>query len=175
MVLDDANVPVAGRRIVWGKCVNAGQSCIAPDYILVTPGNRERLLGACQDALKEFFGEDPKASKDYGRIVNDHHFQLVTRLNAFSFLFCLFPLFLFLSPPPSRRLVSLLDRTSGQVVHGGERDVDTRFIAPTLVDGVAPDDQLMQEEIFGPILPFVTIQNEEEAIRFVNERWVWSH
>ncbi len=141
----DKNVKLeqAARRILWGKVYNAGQTCIAPDYILVHSSRKQALLDAFEKTLARFYKGDVKASPDYARIINERHFD---------------------------RLVSLLDSSDGTVVSGGEHDRDDRFIAPTVIDGVSPDAPVMQEEIFGPLLPVLTYETLDEAIDFVNDR-----
>ena len=134
-----ANVPVAARRIAWGKFMNAGQTCIAPDYVLVERPVHDQLVAALGASISEFYGNDPQASADYTRIVNEPHFH---------------------------RLEKLLD--SGTVAHGGITDADTRYIAPTVLTGVSADDPVMGEEIFGPILPVIAVDSLEDAIAFVN-------
>jgi aldehyde dehydrogenase (NAD+) len=135
---------VVARRIAWGKFTNAGQTCIAPDYVLVTPEAREPLLAALTGAVHEFFGADPAASPDLGRIVNGSHHQ---------------------------RLVGLLDGHDGQVVVGGQHDAaDRHYLAPTVIADVDPGSRLMEEEIFGPILPVLTVPDAEAAAEFVRER-----
>ena len=119
-----ADIDVAARRIAWGKFVNAGQTCIAPDYVLVEQPVRDELVAKIGEAITEFYGDDPQASADYGRIVNDAHFH---------------------------RLEKLLH--SGTVAVGGGSDADTRYIAPTVLTGITTDDPPMAEEIFGPVLP----------------------
>ena len=136
-----ANVDVAARRIAWGKFINAGQTCIAPDYVLVEQPVHDQLVAALGKYITEFYGEDPQASPDFTRIVNSPHFH---------------------------RLEKLLD--SGTVAHGGVVDADTRYISPTVLTGVKADDQVMGEEIFGPILPVIAVGSIDEAIAFVNER-----
>lgn len=145
IIADDADIDIAAKRIMWGKFLNTGQTCIAPDYILCPRDKQEKLVQGCKKALKDYYGEDPKSSKDYGRIINDRHFQ---------------------------RLTKVLKGTKGKVVHGGEQDADEaeRYIPPTLITHVTPDDVLMEDEIFGPLLPFLGINNVDEAIKFVNDR-----
>jgi aldehyde dehydrogenase (NAD+) len=135
-----ADVDVAAKRIAWGKFVNAGQTCIAPDYVLVDRAVHDRLVERMADWVREFYGEDPKASPDYGRIVNAPHFH---------------------------RLEKLLD--AGDVAVGGDTDPDERYIAPTIVTGVTRDDPVMDEEIFGPVLPVLAVDDLDEAVTFVNE------
>jgi len=139
----DANVDleVAARRIAWGKFLNAGQTCVAPDYVLVHESREEDLLAALKDALREFYGDDPKQTPDYGRIVNERH---------------------------HRRLAVLLK--DGEVVVGGQVDESDRYVAPTILRKVSPDAPVMADEIFGPILPVLTVRSIDEAVRFVNAR-----
>ena len=136
-----ANLRVAARRIAWGKWVNAGQTCIAPDYLLVEKSVSEKLVEELRKTIADFYGSDPKISPDYARIVNGHHFN---------------------------RLASLLP--SGTPAIGGQSDAATRYIAPTVLTGVSPDSPVMQDEIFGPILPVIEVNNVAEAIAFVNAR-----
>ena len=143
VVLDDANIKVAARRIIWGKISNSGQSCNAPDYVLCTPSIRDSLVEGMKVAITEFLSENSETTDDYGRIINTTHY---------------------------RRLCGLLDATNGRVVLGGVTKAEERFIAPTVLVDVPHDDVLLQEEIFGPILPIVTIDNVAAAIQFVRER-----
>jgi aldehyde dehydrogenase (NAD+) len=137
----DVDLDVAARRIVWGKFFNAGQTCIAPDYVLVHESVEERLLQKMGESLRTFYGDDPKQSPDFARIVNERHHA---------------------------RLTKLLD--SGKVAHGGQTDVATRYLAPTVLRDVAPDAPVMADEIFGPILPVLKVKSVDEAIDFVNAR-----
>ena len=75
MIMEDADIDVAAQRIMWGKCVNAGQTCIAPDYVLCPPGKVDKFVECCGKAVKKYYGENPKLSDDYGRIINDRHFK----------------------------------------------------------------------------------------------------
>jgi aldehyde dehydrogenase (NAD+) len=144
IVAADANVKVTARRIAWAKFVNAGQTCVAPDYVLVEDGVEEELLAALREAITEFFGDDPQASPDFTRIVNDRHYD---------------------------RLTGLLDGGGYETtVAGGTGDRADRYIAPTVLAGVKPDAPVMNEEIFGPILPVLNVGNIDEAIGFVNDR-----
>jgi aldehyde dehydrogenase (NAD+) len=137
----DIHLEHAARRIVWGKFINAGQTCIAPDYLLVDRRVKEPLLMAIRTCLQEFYGDNPAQSPDYGRIVNEKHFS---------------------------RLVAFLD--SGEIVVGGQTDPETRYFAPTVLDRVRWDSPAMQEEIFGPLLPVLEYEDLEEAIALVNAR-----
>ncbi|RUO60721.1 aldehyde dehydrogenase family protein [Pseudidiomarina marina] len=141
VVLADANISVAARRIAWGKWINAGQTCIAPDYVLVDEAKHDEFIAALKQSCEAFFGDDPQHSADYGRIVNRQHFdRLKTYLN------------------------------DGQIVFGGEFDGDDRYIQPTVLSDVDPASKVMQEEIFGPILPVLKVKNLAEAINFIQER-----
>ena len=141
IVDSEANLEVAARRICWGKFANAGQVCLAPDHLLVHEQVYEPLISALQATVREFFGSDPKASADYGRIVNERHV---------------------------RRLAGLLEGAS--IVTGGEVDEAARYVAPTLIRDVGEDSPLMAEEIFGPLLPIVKISSVDEAIAKINAR-----
>nr|QYV43141.1 FALDH1 [Colaphellus bowringi] len=136
-----ADVYTAAKRILWGKCVNAGQTCIAPDYLLCSKEIQGEFVNASRKVLKEFFGNDPKSSPDYGRILSERHVQ---------------------------RLSGLLK--GANVALGGEIDVATKYISPTILLDVKPTDPVMQEEIFGPILPIITVENAFDAINFINSR-----
>jgi aldehyde dehydrogenase (NAD+) len=140
IVSAQANIEVAARRIVWGKYVNAGQTCIAPDYVLVERPVHDALVVAMGKAIAQFYGADPKTSADYARIVNEAHFH---------------------------RLEKLLN--SGTVTVGGQSDVTTKYIAPTILTEVALDSPIMEEEIFGPILPVIAIDSLDDAVRIVNQ------
>lgn len=139
IVDETADVSTAARRIVFGKLLNAGQTCVAPDYVLVQENVRSAFLEACRKALAEFLPDGDLS--DFPRIVNEKHF---------------------------RRLVRLLD--SGRVVAGGGYDERTLQIQPTLLDDVSPASTVMQEEIFGPILPVLPYSELDDCIRFVQER-----
>lgn len=132
---------VAARRIAWGKTFNAGQACVAPDYVLVHESRRAELLEELQASFRRFFGDDASRSPDLARIVSDRHFQ---------------------------RVVGLME--GQQVYLGGEYDAETRYVAPTVLLDPDPDSPVMREEIFGPILPVITYQTLGDAIRFVNAR-----
>ncbi|NXA14845.1 AL3B1 dehydrogenase, partial [Sapayoa aenigma] len=140
-VSDTCDVPNVARRVVWGRFFNAGQTCIAPDYLLCTLQMQEKLLPALREAITDFYGPNPKESPDFGRIVGDKQF---------------------------RRIRALL--CSGRVAIGGQTDEAERYIAPTVLVEVQPSDPIMQEEIFGPILPIVVVANMDEAIDFINAR-----
>ncbi|XP_014804263.1 PREDICTED: aldehyde dehydrogenase family 3 member B1-like [Calidris pugnax] len=140
-VSDTCDVQNVAQRVAWGRFFNAGQTCIAPDYVLCSLEMQEKLLVALSKAVNDFYGSNPQESPNFGRIVGDKQFQ---------------------------RLQEMLD--SGQVVIGGETDEAQRYIAPTVLVDVQPSDPIMQEEIFGPILPIITVANVDEAIDFINSR-----
>ena len=141
IVAADADLKTTARRVMWGKFINAGQTCIAPDYVLVDRQVKDEWLVHCQAWLKEFYGEDPAQSPDLARIVSDRHFQ---------------------------RLQGLLSQ--GDILVGGQTEADKRYIAPTLMENVPMDAPLMQEEIFGPVLPILTYGTLDEAIALINQR-----
>ncbi|XP_078080797.1 aldehyde dehydrogenase, dimeric NADP-preferring-like isoform X2 [Mustelus asterias] len=148
----DCDLDVACRRIAWGRFTNCGQTCIAPDYILCDKSIQDAVVKKISATITEFYGADPQKSPDYGRIVNQRHFK---------------------------RLMSLLEGAS--VVYGGQSDEENLYIAPTIVTDVDPGSKIMQEEIFGPLLPIVTVGSADEAISFINKRdkplalYVFSH
>ena len=137
-----ADLDVAARRIVWGKFYNAGQTCIAPDYILAHEAIEEALLARLKQTVRDFYGDNPRTSPDYGRVVNARH---------------------------HRRLTALLPG-SGEIVTGGDADEAERYLAPTVLRNVPADAPVMAEEIFGPILPVLRVRDIDEAIAFVNAR-----
>jgi len=141
-VIDEsANVRVAARRIAWGKWMNAGQTCIAPDYVLVHKKVADRFIDEIGKAITEFYGSDARTSDSYGRVVSDRHFA---------------------------RLSSLM--SGGKVAIGGQTVADDRYIAPTVLVDVDVESQLMQEEIFGPLLPVITIDAIGDAVNFISSR-----
>jgi len=139
----DAGVDLeqTARRILWGKFLNAGQTCVAPDYVLAHSAVEPELLEAMKRVLSEFYGDDPRANPDFGRIPNQRH---------------------------QRRVASLVK--DGEVVVGGESDEGDCYVSPTILRNVSPEAPSMQEEIFGPVLPVLTVDSVDEAISFVNGR-----
>lgn len=136
-----ADLAVAARRIVWGKFFNAGQTCVAPDYVLADRAIHDALLSNLVAAVRQFYGDDPKQSRDYARIINERHVD---------------------------RLEKLL--SSGAIVCGGEVDRDARYIAPTILRDVALDSPVMADEIFGPILPVIAYDAIDDALAIVTGR-----
>ncbi|MFJ8866798.1 aldehyde dehydrogenase family protein [Streptomyces sp. NPDC102473] len=137
----DTDLRTVAARLAAGKFLNAGQTCVAPDYVLTDPETAPALADALAAAVASLFGPDASAHPEYGRIVNERHFD---------------------------RLVDLLG--SGRTVTGGVHDRATKYIAPTVLADVAPDAPVMGEEIFGPVLPIVTVGGLDEAIDFINDR-----
>ncbi|MBW4574815.1 MAG: aldehyde dehydrogenase [Aphanothece sp. CMT-3BRIN-NPC111] len=137
----DTNLEYTARRIVWGKFINAGQTCIAPDYLLVDRKIKKYLLEHIKNCIQNFYGDDPAISPDYARIINQKHFN---------------------------RLGELLK--VGKIIIGGDTNAGDRYIAPTVIDEVGWEDPVMQEEIFGPILPVIEYSDLAEAIALVNNK-----
>ncbi len=137
----DADIDLAARRIVWGKFVNGGQTCVAPDYLLSHKEIKNELLDKIRHYIKKFYGTDPRQSPDYPRIINDRNFS---------------------------RLRPLLE--NGKIVIGGEHDAADRYIAPTIIDEISWDDAIMQDEIFGPILPVTEFEELEDILNEIRDR-----
>jgi aldehyde dehydrogenase (NAD+) len=137
----DADIKLAAKRIAWGKYLNAGQTCVAPDYIMVHKSVKPQLLTEITRCIKEFFGENPADSKDFPRIINERQFD---------------------------RLVGLLDK--GNIITGGEYSKTEKYIAPTIIDNITWDDPIMLDEIFGPILPIMEFEDLEKVIKTVNSK-----
>ncbi|MDJ0557095.1 MAG: aldehyde dehydrogenase [Microcoleaceae cyanobacterium MO_207.B10] len=141
IVDDDIQLEYTAKRITWGKFINAGQTCVAPDYLLINKSVKSDLLEKIKQSIEEFYGKNPAESPDYCRIINQNQFN---------------------------RLNDLLK--DGKIVIGGETKSEERYISPTVIDGVSWDSAIMQEEIFGPILPVLEYENLDEAIALVNSR-----
>lgn len=141
IVCADASVELAARRIAWGKFLNAGQTCVAPDFVLVQRDMSARFVAALKKSVCEFYGDDASRSADYGRIVNERHFS---------------------------RLVSYM--RDGKAAHGGAHEVRDLFIAPTILTDVSPESPVMQEEIFGPILPVLEFDKLDDALALLRGR-----
>ncbi|MDX5420140.1 MAG: aldehyde dehydrogenase [Hymenobacteraceae bacterium] len=139
IVAEDADLGLTARRVAWGKFMNAGQTCVAPDYVLVQEQVKDEFIEQLRIAISQFYGADPEASPDFARIINDRHFQ---------------------------RLSTYLE--NGLVRIGGQTNPASRYIAPTVLDQITWSQPVMQEEIFGPILPILTYNKLEEAIEQVN-------
>ncbi|MFI6769034.1 aldehyde dehydrogenase family protein [Streptomyces sp. NPDC050355] len=142
VVLDPGtDLAAAARRLVAGKFLNAGQTCVAPDYVLAIGDTARAIEPHLAEAVREAYGADPAAAPEYGRIVDERHFD---------------------------RLTALLD--SGRTVTGGTHDRAGRYLAPTVLADVSPDAPVMREEIFGPVLPIVPVPDLDAAIAFINDR-----
>lgn len=138
---DNCDPQTVANRLAWFRYFNTGQTCVAPDYVLCSPETRERLVPALQNAITRFYGDDPQNSPSLGRIINEKHFK---------------------------RLQGLL--RCGRVAIGGQSDENNLYIAPTVLVDVQETEPVMQEEIFGPILPLMTVRSLDEAIDFINRR-----
>jgi acyl-CoA reductase-like NAD-dependent aldehyde dehydrogenase len=143
IVHSSANVKSAARRIAYGRFMNSGHICTAPDHVLVWPDVKDELVAELENAITDFYGDDPKESPDYGRIINRRNFD---------------------------RLATFLEDGNGTVAAGGESDPDELYIAPTVLVDVPVDAPIMQDEVFGPILPVLEIDSVEAVIDWVNER-----
>jgi len=141
LVCADAPLEITARRIAWGKFMNAGQTCVAPDFVLADRRISESLMSGLKRAIRQFYGDDPQKSSDYARIINRKHLD---------------------------RLTSYLG--SGQIAHGGQHDANDLYLAPTLLTGVAVDAPVMQEEIFGPILPVLEFDKLPDALASLRQR-----
>jgi aldehyde dehydrogenase (NAD+) len=135
----NTNMQITARRIVWGKFLNAGQTCIAPDYVLVHRSEKSSLLTKMKEQILQLFGTDPSKSTDYPRIINERHFD---------------------------RLVSLI---KGNIFEGGNYDRGTRYIAPTILQDVDFEHASMNDEIFGPVLPVMEYDTLDEGIQLINK------
>ena len=136
---------ISASRIIWGKFINAGQTCVAPDYILLVglkEKDRQQFMFQLKKTISDFYGNDIGNSKDYGRIINEKHWL---------------------------RLTEMLSRTDGKIVCGGETDKEDLYIAPTIVEKIQPDDSLMKEEIFGPLLPVMEVADWEQAQKIIEQ------
>ena len=143
IVDDTANIKVASERISFGKFTNAGQTCVAPDYILVQRKVKNDLIKALKKTITEFYGENIEKSPDFGRIVNQKHFN---------------------------RLNDLLQIHKDNVVFGGNSSKEDLYIEPTLLDNITNDNKIMKEEIFGPILPIITYDNFDEVLEIIQSK-----
>lgn len=141
IVCEDADVDLSAKRIIFGKLINVGQTCVAPDYVLVHESIHDQLITSMKKHIEAFYSKEPLNRPDYGKIINQKHFQ---------------------------RLQGLMkDET---IVYGGKSNAKTLQIEPTILDQVTSDAPVMQEEIFGPLLPIISFKKEDEAITFVRNR-----
>ena len=137
----EINLEIAAKRIVWGKFFNSGQTCIAPDYILADKKITNNLIKYLIREIKNFYTASPQTSKDYSRIINEKHFN---------------------------RIISYIDKN--KVIFGGDYDKNDLYIAPTIIKNVTFKDKIMQEEIFGPLLPIIEYDTINEAIKLINDK-----
>jgi aldehyde dehydrogenase (NAD+) len=138
-----ANLDIAAKRILFGKLVNSGQTCIAPDYLLIHKAVKEEFIEKLKNTILSFYGKDASKSSDYGRIVNSKQFE---------------------------RLVSIIERDKEKLVYGGNSNIGTLYIEPTIIDNATWQDASMEDEIFGPILPVLEYEDINEAISMINAR-----
>ena len=138
VVEDDANIKIAAKRIAMTKFSNAGQMCVAPDYVLVHTSRKVALVAALKDTIHKFFGDDPSSSYNYGKIINEKQFNRITGY--------------------------LKD---GNIIQGGRTDAANLFIEPTLLDEIKPDSPIMKDEIFGPVLPIISFSDTTEAKQII--------
>lgn len=136
----DANIKIAARRIAMTKFSNAGQMCVAPDYVLVHESKKEALIMALKKVIEQFFGDKAEESYNYGRIINERQFN---------------------------RLIGYLGQ--GNILHGGRYNKEQLFIEPTIIDRVNVESAVMKEEIFGPVLPVISFSTKEEALRIIEQ------
>jgi aldehyde dehydrogenase (NAD+) len=141
IICSDTDIEIASRRVAWAKFFNAGQTCIAPDYLFVESSIKAQFTDSLKKHVREFYGDDPSLSPDYSRIVNSAHFK---------------------------RLKNLMEE--GDIISGGRSDEANLYIEPTIIDNVRPEFAIMQEEIFGPILPVMVYDGLDEVISFVNSK-----
>lgn len=137
-----ADIKIATKRLLWGKVINAGQTCVAPDYLICTSEVRDRFIQTAKQVLHDFFGGNPQKSPDYCRIINERHFK---------------------------RIVDLMTR-NGTITIGGNFDASDLYIEPTVITDVKLTDPIMTEEIFGPLLPIITVKDAYEAIKLINSK-----
>lgn len=141
IILEDADINLTAKRLTWGKLINAGQTCVAPDYILIHEDKKDELIEKIKYYIEQYFGENPCDNEQFPKIINEKHFK---------------------------RIISLIDME--KIVYGGNYNNSTLKIEPTIIDNVNWDDDIMKEEIFGPVFPVLTYKNLEEAIQEIVQR-----
>lgn len=142
VVIDStADLKIAAKRVAFGKYLNVGQTCVAPDYILIDKSVKKEFMKHLIISMKKMYGDDPLNNPDYGKMINKKHFD---------------------------RVIRLIDEE--KLIIGGQSDAARLKIAPTVLDNVTPDDAVMQEEIFGPVLPIITVNDMDEAYKFIQDR-----
>ncbi|UJF25920.1 aldehyde dehydrogenase [Planococcus sp. 107-1] len=137
-----ANLDLAAKRIAWGKLMNTGQTCVAPDYICVHESVKEEFMEKLKKTIRNFYGKDAQTSPDYGRIVSAQHFD---------------------------RLSAIIDQEQEQIVYGGQRDRDDLYMEPVILDNIHWDSPSMEDEIFGPILPVITYNDLPALLRQIRK------
>jgi aldehyde dehydrogenase (NAD+) len=135
----DASIDFAARKIAWSKWINVGQTCVAPDYVLVHESIKDQFLQKLGENITKMYGDNPELSADYGRVISDSRFNALEKYLH-----------------------------QGKIEIGGQRDASTRYIAPTVITDVKKDDLIMQDEIFGPILPVIAYSNEREVLDWID-------
>jgi aldehyde dehydrogenase (NAD+) len=147
VIIDEtANIDAAVKKMTWGKFLNVGQTCIAPDYVLIHESKKDEFVAKFKTNLDKSFGADPKQSMDLSRIINNKHFKRIKALLADAV-------------------------KDGAVIEvGGQDDESQNYIAPTLITNVSLESKIMKEEIFGPVLPIMTYKNLDDALKIVNEK-----
>ncbi len=141
IVDNEGNLDLYAKRIVWGKLLNAGQTCVAPDYLLVHKDIKENIIKYLIKYIEKFYGKNPINNNEYVKIINEKHFN---------------------------RLINLFN--DGEIIYGGQYNLDKLYIAPTLIDKITWEDSIMQEEIFGPILPIIEYEDLDEIIKIINNK-----
>ncbi|KAF9197614.1 Aldehyde dehydrogenase [Haplosporangium sp. Z 27] len=141
---ENASMDIVAKRIAFGKTFNAGQTCVAPDYILLTAKAEEKFVPALKRALTDMFGANPQASTDFARIINNRHFHRLSKV--------------------------LTENKSGDIVIGGQTDEKDLYIAPTVIANVDREDKLMEDELFGPLLPMIRVADVDDAIEYINSK-----
>jgi aldehyde dehydrogenase (NAD+) len=139
VIADDARLDFAAKRIVWGKFINSGQTCVSPDFLLVDIKVKDKLLELMSQAISDFYGENPERSDHYARVI---------------------------SPENVNRLASLMKQ--GTIVAGGDTDPASGYVAPTIIRDVKPEDLIMQEEIFGPVMPVIDFKDFNEVYDIID-------
>lgn len=138
-----ANIKVAAERIAWGKFFNAGQTCIAPDYLLIHQSIKDKFTEEFKNTISKFYGDNIEKSKDFSRIVNERH---------------------------TNRLISIIEKDRKKIIFGGNYNLKNKYIEPTVIDKVTWEDECMKDELFGPIMPMMSFNNINEVIGMINGR-----
>jgi aldehyde dehydrogenase (NAD+) len=140
VIASDARLDYAAKRIAWGKLINCGQTCVSPDYVLIDKKVKDRFLDLITAEIRLFYGEDPKNSNDFARVISSENVH---------------------------RLEGLM--LAGTIVTGGSTDADARYVSPTVIKDIKPTDPIMQEEIFGPVLPVIDFENFDEVYGIIEQ------